>query len=248
MALSIGQKAERVLRFLMGLRHPRVARKLEIYGLTDEVVDEGWALLRGLGHTRLPRQNTRIARSPEIVEAVDTWENRWFPIAQATLRRHEPEVHDFVFEGLSMQRGPEVVISVYLFTSRVRQLERGVDRLGEAATRARARLEERGLTEEVLAYVEHYLARLGTIADTPEPPEGPTPEEQKAAEDALWAWYIEWSAIARTVIRNGNMLRALGYGTRRRRPSEEEELEEEELELEEEAEEDAPPLRIVAAN
>jgi len=31
----------------------------------------------------------------------------------------------------------------------------------------------------------------------------------------MWAWYLEWSAIARTVIQNAAQRRALGFGKRR---------------------------------
>jgi hypothetical protein len=117
---------------------------------------------------------------------------------------------------------------------------------GEAATRARARLQQRGLTEDALRIAERELERVGTIADAPSLPLGPTPEDQRAAEDALWGWYLEWSAIARAVIRDSNLLRALGYGIRRR-SSIEEEVEEEEMELEAMAATDHPPLRAVPA-
>lgn len=216
MAMTIGQKAERVLRFIMGVRHPRVARLLAAHGLTDETLEEGWRLLQGLTENRVPSRRGQPARSPELVEALDAWENRWLPIAQATLARHEPAVAEWMFENLSQQHGPEVALSVHLFTTRVRQLEQGVDQLGEAAGRARALLVERGLSEDELAHAERLLERLGDIAAAPPPPPGPTPEEQKAAEDAMWAWYLEWSAIARAVIRDGNLLRALGFGSRRR--------------------------------
>jgi hypothetical protein len=146
MSRTIGQKAERVLRFLMGARHPRVMHKLEPYGLDDEAIREGWRLLQALSENRAPRERSlQPARSPDLIEALDAWENRWMPITRAVLRRHEPAVHDWMFQGLSMQSGPEVVMSVYLLTQRVRQLEQGVRELGEAATRARARLQQRAL-------------------------------------------------------------------------------------------------------
>jgi hypothetical protein len=33
----------------------------------------------------------------------------------------------------------------------------------------------------------------------------------EAAEAELWAWYLEWSTIARTVVTNRRHLRALGF-------------------------------------
>ena len=34
---------------------------------------------------------------------------------------------------------------------------------------------------------------------------------RQKAEDELWAWYTEWSTIARNAIHNGTLLRMLGY-------------------------------------
>jgi hypothetical protein len=204
----------------MGVRHPEVAEVLAAHGLTDEALDEGWRLLRALTENRVPTHRGQPARSPELVAALDEWENRWLPIAEASLTRHEPDVSQWLFENLSRQSGPEVILSVHLFTTRVRQLEQGVDTLGDAAPRARALLAARGLTEDELAFAEGQLARLGNIATKSMPlPDAPTREDQQAAEDAMWAWYLEWSAVARATIRDGNLLRVLGFNPNRRRAS-----------------------------
>jgi hypothetical protein len=216
MGMSTGEKAERVLRFIMGVRHPEGAEVLAAHGLTDAALDEGWRLLRALAENRAPTHRGQPARSPELVAALDEWENRWLPIAEASLARHEPDVGQWLFENLSRQSGPKVILSVHLFTTRVRQLERGVHTLGDAATRARALL---ALTENELAFAEGQLARFGNIATKPmSPPDAPTREDQQAAEDAMWAWYLEWSAVARATIRDGNLLRVLGFNPTRRRP------------------------------
>ena len=31
----------------------------------------------------------------------------------------------------------------------------------------------------------------------------------------MWSWYLEWSTIARTAIKDGSLLRYLGFGRRR---------------------------------
>jgi hypothetical protein len=218
MGMSTGEKAERVLRFIMGVRHPEVAEVLAAHGLTDAALDEGWRLLRALAESRAPTHRGQPARSPELIAALDAWENRWLPIAEASLARHEPEAGQWLFENLSRQSGPEVILSVHLFTTRVRELERGVHTLGDAATRARALLAQRGLTESELAFAEGQLARFGNIATKPmSPPAAPTREDQQAADDAMWAWYLEWSAVARALIRDGNLLRVLGFNPNHRR-------------------------------
>lgn len=39
---------------------------------------------------------------------------------------------------------------------------------------------------------------------------------QQAAEEALWAWYLEWGGIARLVVSDRRALRAMGFLSRRR--------------------------------
>jgi hypothetical protein len=39
-----------------------------------------------------------------------------------------------------------------------------------------------------------------------------SPEVRRAADEALWAWYVEWSKISRAAIRDARMLRVLGFG------------------------------------
>ena len=51
--LTIGQKAERVLELLMGLRHPRVASTLAAYGFTEADLNDGWNRLRTVWGKRL---------------------------------------------------------------------------------------------------------------------------------------------------------------------------------------------------
>src|SRR6478752_755743 len=49
MPISIGNKAERVLRLLIGVRNPRVAAALAGYGFSEQTIQEGWDLLQALG-------------------------------------------------------------------------------------------------------------------------------------------------------------------------------------------------------
>ena len=77
-------QCERVVRFLLGLSDGRVARVLVEYGLSQQDLDEGWRRLQAaVGATLEVTPETRDLT--EIERRLDAWENRWFPIAKATV-------------------------------------------------------------------------------------------------------------------------------------------------------------------
>jgi hypothetical protein len=65
------------------------------------------------------------------------------------------------------------------------------------------------------------LSTIGMVA-SPLPPGEPVVDATaiEEAERTLWAWYLEWSAIARQVIQDGRLLREMGFGAKRRGSSE----------------------------
>jgi hypothetical protein len=212
MALTIGQKSERVLRFLRGLPLPRVASALAAHGFTQADWDEGWRLLQAATGEWLLREPLARPEDPTVIDELDAWENRWFPVAEATLRRRLPAVADRVFLNLTQTSGVEVTVSVSTFVERVRQLAKDGDSAGQEA---RTILNGRGLTDGVLAQAEALLKRFGLVQFSPPAPAAPgaDPARRQAAEDALWGWYREWGTIARNSVQDGNLLRALGFLT-----------------------------------
>jgi hypothetical protein len=213
--LTVGQKTRRMLVFLMGLGNREIARALQGYGFDQAIMDEGWTLLRQTAAMQLDgppsRQLTR-----EEVERLDGWENRWFPIAGAVLRRHHPEEHTTVFHNLRQTHGNEVVLSVGTLLARLDALP------GGQASPVRATLARHGLTEQVL---EEARGMLGGVTQSPpaEPPgaEDDEPVVDPAAEAAMWSYYLQWSAIARSAISDRRLLRRLGF-LRKQRAGEEE--------------------------
>src|SRR5690606_27889066 len=72
-----------------------------------------------------------------------------------------------------------------------------------------------GLTAERAAKARALLSRLREIEAARSMTRVSVGREELAAE-AMWAWYLEWSAIARAAIKNRTLLRALGFPPRRR--------------------------------
>ncbi|XXX77665.1 hypothetical protein WMF30_02655 [Sorangium sp. So ce134] len=239
--LTIGQKAERVLLLLMGLRKNKVAAALVAHGFSDDDLAEGWRLLQRVTRTRLGFVATAAATDTGLINEIDAWENKWFPIASATLKRHAPRAHAFVFRNLTQTEGAAVLVSVSTFVERWDNLAKSKEKGGPDAQGDEARkiLAKRGLTKAVIDEAKQLLARAGKLESTAElPPAAATDEDFEKAERQLWDWYLEWSTIVQTAIKDRRILRELGF----RRASSSKATAAEEApgeEVEEEAEEDS---------
>ncbi|MEM6792128.1 MAG: hypothetical protein AAF715_31715 [Myxococcota bacterium] len=208
---TTGQKAQRVLRFILGLRRPRVATALAAFGFTQTTFDEGWALLRALVGEQLAAPVSTGPPDPSELERLDAWENKWFVITRATLQRHHPKVADAVFLNLSRTSGPDLLVSVAIFLDRVEGLPTG----STEEQAAHALLQTRGLGPATIGQAREILAGFGSVSTEPSPVIGPA--EMAAAEEDMWRWYLEWSSISRIAIRHRRPLRSLGFVTPKRR-------------------------------
>jgi hypothetical protein len=196
-----------VLRFLIGLRNPRIAGALAAYGFTAKDLQEGFERLEALVGLRMDALNA--VKDPGVLAALDEFENTWFPVARATLEARYPEVAAVLFRNLTQQSGPAVMVSVNTFLKRIAQMEKGEGGFDHVGVAARAALVERGLTSDKVEQAQKLVDQLATIA-VETPPVGPSIEGQHDAEDRLWTWYLEWKGIARVAIKDGRYLRSLG--------------------------------------
>lgn len=216
--LTMTEKTERVLKFLVGISKSAHARtQLMASGFRPEDYEEGWTLVRATSKVSFDQVNAAPV-DPVVIGDIDVWENMWFPIASATLNRHYPKVNEFVFNNLTQAEGPAVIVTVGTFVERIRRLENLDDEtknLPDAAL-ARQLLERRGLTATVMAQAEGLLAQARAFkAPVPDNKEQ-VAAQQAAAEQAMWAWYLEWSEIARTHISQRRVLKLLGFLQSRR--------------------------------
>lgn len=213
--LTIGQKAERVLTLLLALRNPRIAATLSRHGFKNDDLDEGWHLLRAVTRTRLDAFPEDTPLDSDALRALDEWENQWFVIAGATLKRRAPKVHDWLFRNLSQTEGAEVLVSVGTFLERWDLLDKPEQDggLGDDGKQAKKVLGERGLKKQTIDEAKALVKKLRKV-------DGPLPDlDQVMAEEAsfekaeqeLWGWYLEWSAIARNAITQRSLLIKLGF-------------------------------------
>lgn len=206
--ITIGQKANRVLTFLMGLRHPQVARAMIRYGFSQEHLDEGWQSVRDVTRIRLGKQQP--TRDPRAVEVLDKFENVWVVVSKAVLQHRYPRVHDALFRNLKQGSGGTVALTVMTFLSRLREMESGEGEYSEDGPQAREELRARGLTDEIVAEAQAQAESL-TVWTEPLEEEVDSKKEREESEERMWAWYKEWGAIARVAIADRRLLRGLGY-------------------------------------
>jgi hypothetical protein len=204
--LTIGQKAYRVLKFLMGLKQPVAIEVLKARGFTQNDLEDGWRWLRVLARSRLEGASPIIAE--DHLGEIHTFENEWYPVARLTLDRHHPAGAEYLFAKLPQTGGTDVVVSVQLFLERLTALASGQSPLGEEGVKARALLAQRGLTPQVAAEAQALLDQIGALNEGAPPP---SVDETAEAEQALWAWYLEWGGIARHSITDRRLLRSLGF-------------------------------------
>ena len=223
MALPVGEKAARVMKMLMGMRNPRIASAMAAYGFTEADLQEGWTLLNAVGRVKLDAHTP--AADTSTLQKLDEWENRWFPIVAATLERRFPAVHAQIFKNLSQTEGPAVAVSVRTLLERLDQMKAGSGAYGAEGPKAAAVLETRGLTPAVLNQARSYLETMGKVQTVEATMAAQDPQALEKAENDLWAWYLEWSQIARVAVTQRVLLKQMGFlPTRKSKATEEDDV------------------------
>ncbi len=200
--MTLGQKAQRLLTFLMGVRHADIAHTLAKHGFNQQELDQGWRLLRKVAGERLnatPHSSSR----PEDIALLQHWSATWFPIAKAALIHHYPNANVVLFRNIQRSQGFEVVFAVETFLERLALLPENV----------RGLLQRRGLDDTTTQDARDLLLRISQVKSS----QLSSCPRDKNAERAMWAFYKEWSSIARAVIANKTHLRTLGFQPRTRR-------------------------------
>ncbi len=194
---------------------------LDKRGYSDAEHERGWTLvLASSGYRGPPPATARSA--PEAAAAIvtlDAWDEPNFRVASAALATEFPEQNAFLFQDLEPQTGAGAIVSITTFLD---ELESGKDRkatkkIDQAAI---AKLASRGITEVERARLRGLLSvALGSPGADAAPPSvkvDPKAEaEQRAAKLALWAFYAEWSEIARADIKRRDHLIQLGMAKRK---------------------------------
>ncbi len=210
---TIGEKAVKTGILLSALRDKRVAPLMRPYGLTNADIEEGWQLFMTATMRKISSLPTS-SRAPGIDTELNAFEDEWFPVVRFALKRRFPAIEEQIFLNLERANGREVTWTTAIFVERLEAMTRGDAPYGEEGKAAREYLRVRGLTDEHVAHAKALLEQLRRLeADVPPPPA--SDEEVDGAQDAMWQWYLEWSGLARRAVKDGNLLRLLGFKKRK---------------------------------
>ncbi len=201
-------KTVRVVRFLTGLRHPRVGAALRAVGFSEYDRQEGYARLAAVSAEAF-RGSVALNAPPEPdpLDVLDAWWARWRPVLAATLRHRAPALHVALLGELSGAHGPDVLVCVGELLRRWSSTEIHARPEFDAA---RALLAARGFDRTVREEAQQALDAM-TAGPLPARPRERDRAAERVALDALWAWYLEWSALVRAGTRDPIVLTKLGF-------------------------------------
>lgn len=183
--LRTSEQADRVLRFIHGLRNTCIATQLAQFGFSQKDLDRGWTLMRQSVGERLLAAPNRVA-DPRTLDLLDSWENIWFSVAQATLAYEYPAVEQKVFLNIGQTSGVELIITVGTFVDRFEALASGT----EEEKAAHALLVGRGFDERTVKQAKDLLLELASISRAwrPRSAAAKTPRAQTHYPDRQHSW------------------------------------------------------------
>lgn len=201
---------DRAVRFLKAAPKSKTLPLLMQCGFTQEDLNEGWSLLQAAIGNKLAEPKPSDP-APDVLTLLDEWENHWFPLIQASLRRRFPKVEQALFLNLNQTEGPALLISLGTLHQRLQGLSATTNSTdGQAALDL---LAKRGLTADEIAKLGALLSSARTI-DPAATTEAHTEADKKAAQQKalqdLEDYLDEWGTIARKLITNRTLLRQLG--------------------------------------
>jgi hypothetical protein len=201
MARKPGAKIDQCVRLLYGMRLPAVAAALGPYGWSPAVREDAWNRLRPL-LTGAPPDALSEQLESALAE-LERFAATWLPVGRSALGSEHPERAVELFAGLDRDDPAASALSVATL----------LERLDQQGPEVRSLLEARGLGPAQLERARELLAELRCVSNSAAELAA-FEEQQRRALEPVWAWYLEWSQIARVAIKNKSLLFALGLRAR----------------------------------
>jgi hypothetical protein len=207
-------KYMRTLKLLMSVHNPRVVTLLRLRGFEQEDLEEGWELFKSATGQFSSIDNMKNMSNQvninELIGEIDDWENTWYEVANAALTRSFPEIQKELFLNLNKESGISVIANVRTMVNRFDTIFHNTEETYVNATKL---LNSRGLNDEILEEARTLLAKAEGASFEELPQTLVTKETLDIARDKMWAWYIDWSVTARTIITSKQMKISMGLST-----------------------------------
>jgi hypothetical protein len=212
----------RVLPFLRAVGTSVPIRSiLRARGFTADEQKLGWTLLHAVsGFTDEAKAETVDVRVRDAINTLDAWDEDGFRIVRAAFTRLHPAQKEFVLAGIGPSVGAGAVTGVKALLGRLDALEKGPER---KATRkedqaALATLAARGIDAKERARLADLVHAAESATETEAPDESGRAAREAVylkALGALRVWYVDWSEMARSVVKRRDYLIRLGLAKRK---------------------------------
>ena len=198
-----------------------ISTAMSTRGYSEADQNEGWSLLHQatlFGHFAGEAINEVAGR--KAMQEIDDADEAIFRIISATLGRRFPEQGELVLAGIGSVRGAGAVLHMGILLDRLDQLESGQERSPALRARDQAAmtvLAARGITPEERARLRRLVDLAKRSAPTFMSPSAREEQEKRRITGltALREWYLEWSEIARVVVKRRDVLIRMGLANRR---------------------------------
>lgn len=198
-----------------------VRATLNDHGYTEEDHTEGWRLLHQASGSSSVTAATNVAPAAAAIRELDGSDEVIFHKAHAALTRKFPEQADFVFADLAPSAGPTAVLGVVKFLDRLDVLEKGDARpeTKDVDKAAIDTLTARGVGPDERARLRKLTELAQSSPIIPSLTSAKTAEAEAAHMNdlkELYAWYAQWTEVARAVVTRRADLILLGMARRKR--------------------------------
>jgi hypothetical protein len=198
--LTINQKYDSMFRLVRGMSAAPVLALIGPKGCTDEVLEQGWSLLKDASWLRFAAPGN-VVSSPALDE-LSALQADILPVLDASLVSRFPMVHHRLFLNIGRAGGVELLVGMSVLHDRLRAL---YDTDDDESRAVRALLVSRSVTNEKLDRVRD-LVEASKVCEM-----DAAIAKREEAEKKMWEFYLEWSKIVRGVVKDRRLLRFLGF-------------------------------------
>jgi len=217
---TLAELPRKVVHFILATNaDPEIRKVMALNGFSQKEVDEPWRLLQQLGSVGPTDVPNDVA---EAIAQIARWYTPNLAKVDATLRHYHPAQAAFVLKELDPASGYQAVLAAATLVDRLEALESDPTRkeTHDADLAALALLSERGVSKSERTRVRGLIKialSVSPVVDMPtEDPATMTSEREKILLQ-LFAWYRDWTKMAKVFVKRREWLIHIGLGRRQTR-------------------------------